>query len=807
MSENKPKTTVIQQKEELSKVRSKKGELLSNILKLSNDKLRRPFDFSITGNVIGIDSSEIRMLQNDGSGGTKNANRAALPFSTNHEVTGVASLDVSTGVATGSFNTATPSTVTVVANEYVWLGFERRRDGQIYLKWGIPNASPTQENYPVFTNGAHKIIMILLQDDGSGSSGLTWNFVAPLIENVIALSESGSGSGTTAGDADTLHLIRVDDISLGDITVTGKNATPDGGGTLTPSSLTISDVAAELLRGDTVIKYLPSANGQGDYAGFERAIPLGDRQSNIGFQLMLKNTATTLDNDFVFWVKQMNGTMSGKVAEFNLPAQYSDGTGKTIRTDSFVAHDCTLIRFGIQNKSATTTVGINIDNILVTANPFVRTQMLDHQYVAWRSITPITWESNYADIPSTPTENKGANIVQWTSTTTGVEFTVNRECLLTIKFQVRSTGSAYPIQRTYVRRNGFDVGTVGAITVHGPDTVVGEYPAIFKGIAVPGEVYKLYTTGTLSDYLTVEVNAQAEKEGIVHVTGDLGDKLTETKLLTSNFGTNNAVITDLTFTNLKIGRWYRISGNTAFGGEYLNVNRLQVTYKNGTTIVGKTFYYNYQAGGTSGYEGYNVHALFKATDTTLTFNTESQISNCFLVGTNSKEYTYITLEEDSILNPMTIITPVTETAYLKDVKANNTNGGTFTSGAWQTRDLNTVEGDTSFVSLLNDQFKIGAGVYEIEPSAPGFKVTRHKIKLYNLTTTDEVIGTSELASGSDNTQTRSSLKTKITLTETCTFEIRHRCEDSASVNGLGVASNFGVGEVYTTVKITRLKSN
>ena len=57
-------------------------------------------------------------------------------------------------------------------------------------------------------------------------------------------------------------------------------------------------------------------------------------------------------------------------------------------------------------------------------------------------------------------------------------------------------------------------------------------------------------------------------------------------------------------------------------------------------------------------------------------------------------------------------------AYLKDVKAANTAGGTFTSGAFQTRTLNTVEGDASIVSLAANQFTLQAGTYHIEGVAP-----------------------------------------------------------------------------------------
>ncbi len=50
-----------------------------------------------------------------------------------------------------------------------------------------------------------------------------------------------------------------------------------------------------------------------------------------------------------------------------------------------------------------------------------------------------------------------------------------------------------------------------------------------------------------------------------------------------------------------------------------------------------------------------------------------------------------------------------------DEKAANTSGGTFTSGAWQTRTLNTLTvNDDGIASLSDDQITLPAGTYEIE---------------------------------------------------------------------------------------------
>ncbi len=152
-----------------------------------------------------------------------------------------------------------------------------------------------------------------------------------------------------------------------------------------------------------------------------------------------------------------------------------------------------------------------------------------------------------------------------------------------------------------------------------------------------------------------------------------------------------------------------------------------------------------------------------------------------------------------------------ETAYIKDVKPSGTDGGTFTSGAWQTRDLNDLSGDTSFVSLSSNQFTLEAGVYDIEVFSPVFSsantIGAHKARLRNITDgTDSIIGTAEnLNMGQSNTQTTggSKIEGRLILSESKIFEIQHRCDATQNTTGFGAANYFGVDEVYTQVKIVK----
>lgn len=146
---------------------------------------------------------------------------------------------------------------------------------------------------------------------------------------------------------------------------------------------------------------------------------------------------------------------------------------------------------------------------------------------------------------------------------------------------------------------------------------------------------------------------------------------------------------------------------------------------------------------------------------------------------------------------------ILRTAYLKDVKATTVDGGTFTSGSLQTRTLNTIEGDTSIVSLSANQFTLQSGTYEIDVRAPVRRVNRHQAVLYNISDSQvTLVGGSALdETGSGGQDAR--IVGVFTIASAKTFEIQHQCETTSATFGFGNATDFGLDEIYTVVKITK----
>jgi len=142
---------------------------------------------------------------------------------------------------------------------------------------------------------------------------------------------------------------------------------------------------------------------------------------------------------------------------------------------------------------------------------------------------------------------------------------------------------------------------------------------------------------------------------------------------------------------------------------------------------------------------------------------------------------------------------------LRDEKAQNTSGGTFTSGADRTRTLNTIAVDTGgHCSLSSNQFTLAAGTYRIDAQVPAFAVNRNQAWLYNVSdSVDVIIGTSAFAqSATALSSSVSVIQGRFTIAASKTFEIRHRCNTTVATYGFGVEANFKT-EVYTIVRLEK----
>lgn len=140
------------------------------------------------------------------------------------------------------------------------------------------------------------------------------------------------------------------------------------------------------------------------------------------------------------------------------------------------------------------------------------------------------------------------------------------------------------------------------------------------------------------------------------------------------------------------------------------------------------------------------------------------------------------------------------TAVLEDQKSSGTDGGTFTSGAWRTRDLNTEVLDASgVISISANQFTPTVDGW-VEWSCPAYGVADHQSRLFNVT--DSAVVSYGMGNTTKLSDAGGASSGGGPVTANKTYRIEHRAGSTVSTNGFGKAYSFGT-EVYTRVLFFR----
>ena len=143
-------------------------------------------------------------------------------------------------------------------------------------------------------------------------------------------------------------------------------------------------------------------------------------------------------------------------------------------------------------------------------------------------------------------------------------------------------------------------------------------------------------------------------------------------------------------------------------------------------------------------------------------------------------------------------------ALLQNRQAQNTAGGTATSGSWLIVPINTEQEDTNSIvdSTSLPAFSLAPGIYKIEAVCPLYACNSGQIRLYNVTDSAvSLIGGSVFAVGTGYTM--SHLKGTITITGTKQFRLEYQVQNTCATTGLGYPANFG-DEVYAQLSITQI---
>ena len=179
------------------------------------------------------------------------------------------------------------------------------------------------------------------------------------------------------------------------------------------------------------------------------------------------------------------------------------------------------------------------------------------------------------------------------------------------------------------------------------------------------------------------------------------------------------------------------------------------------------------------------------------------------LGTQYQVVSYISDGTNWITNHIS----ATRTVYIKHVESSGVSGGTYpTANTWQTRTLNTVEGDTSFSSLSSNQITLEPGTYDISASSTVFAISKNMIRLREITDTEPVLyGMARITRDNTNpidvdADTAASLDTRFTITTTRTFQLEHAgVIVNTDVGAFGVDLGLAPApNTYAVVKITKI---
>lgn len=161
--------------------------------------------------------------------------------------------------------------------------------------------------------------------------------------------------------------------------------------------------------------------------------------------------------------------------------------------------------------------------------------------------------------------------------------------------------------------------------------------------------------------------------------------------------------------------------------------------------------------------------------------------------------TGVTVDNTDPANPIVSAT-AGGTNYIRiiDQKTQNTAGGTFISGAWRTRDLNTETDDTGgHASVASNQITLAAGTYRYRITVPAFLVDGHQGRLQDITNTATIrVGSSEVAGVADSVTSHSIISGRMVVTGSTVFEVQHQCQVTRATDGFGFAVNVAA-ETYT----------
>lgn len=630
--------------------------------------------------------------------------------------------------------------------------------------------------------------------------------------------------GSGAGELNFYEQGNADEASVSDFT-TGNNATFDGGGSF-QGVFSISTTAADIISGERAFKMVLNATpgtSDDDYiATTVIDIPQGYRGRFLAVKLQYKYDGA--DDDIKWVVKDDTNTAILTTGSETLN-QYDEvnNTATELTLSFYCPADCAQIKIGPQVLThATGSEELIWDDVIVTPNILVNGQIDEIQNI--RANTANGFGSSGTKIRRFTNEeyNIGPEILTYTQdATNGDYFTVNSDCEVEITATDNfgsSTDFGISLNASSLTTNFGALAIAERITMATSSGSSLAAEVSWHGSLSAGDILRSHSQGTaggvagntmltllatkkIDSFLTYNVSSN-NSEVRLHTANGYGSSGTKIRRFTtaaSNIGTSVSYVDDATngatFTVNDTGI-YQIS----FTGEFSALANLGISL-NASSLT--TNVESLAAAEVLAMDTTSASGSLGCASATVSLS-KNDIIRPHTDGTASGTASLTHFSITKIGSNQLMGVPKTIIAYVKDVKAQNVSSGTFTSGADRTRDLNTLEGDTSFISLSANQFTLDPGTYDVQARAEAYRVANHKVQLYNITDSNiDILGSSSYASAANDAASNSTLFGTIIITESTIFEIRHRCATTLATNGFGSKSGVEV-ETFCQVKITKL---
>jgi len=558
---------------------------------------------------------------------------------------------------------------------------------------------------------------------------------------------------------------------------TGNNAAFLGGGVLNG---TLADETGAPIAGTRSLKYTMGAASTNDYF----AMPAHTLESKQKGQYVGITGYYTYDGDAGDIQLVLYNVQDSSILTSDLDTFETEGGNTRYSTSVFIPSAATDIRLGAFVKVGNSGKILVLDELEVSTNPFVYKDLVEFSTIRLQDLTTDVRGSGneaatvqYDDVLEVTGNGLSVN------NTNGSLITILKDGLFSINCQGQIGGTATITKNATTPTIGLPA-QLEVYAQHGLSGVA-DLSATFP--VVVGDIIRVQTnvagaSGTRPS-LTCSLLSKAS-----HVTSPASDTANSFSARIANSG--SATITSQ-------GR-----KNAAGEDAIASVNRdsagvVTVTFTAGFFTVAPKVIIDCEASGRLG------------TPTSIT--TSGFVANTEIAGSSSEDRPFgVTIDRQGTDVKSALLeaqVPIPKTIIFTDKKANNTHGGTFTTGDWRTRVLNDVEGDSEIGTLSANQFTLEAGEYSYDFHAPACRVTYHSARLRNITDGVTVGEASAIYSNASPGSTTLSVgRGKFTITKQTTFEIQHRCDATVASVGFGFAVGFTVdNEVYTQGKFTKLR--